>query len=215
MIAVDVSASMLAEDVRPNRLTQAKRELGLVIDGLEGDLVGVVAFAGTAFLQCPLTLDYGAARTLLDLIGPDLIPTPGTSLADAMDTALGAFPAGSKKHRALVLLTDGEDHSGKLRDAEKRAVEEGVRVFPIGFGSAQGEAIPLRDASGALVGYKKDSAGQTVMSKRDDSALRSLAEKTGGTYFPATQGEVEVQRLLEAIGGMEKRSLESPAKREP
>ena len=102
VIAIDVSASMLAEDIAPNRLTQAKRELGLLINGLEGDRVGVVAFAGAAFLQCPLTLDYGAARSLLDLVGPDLIPKPGTSLADAVLTAGESFPAGSKTHRVLV-----------------------------------------------------------------------------------------------------------------
>lgn len=209
VIAVDVSASMLAEDVKPNRLTQAKRELTLLIDGLEGDRVGLVAFAGGAFLQCPLTLDYGAARTLLDLIGPDLIPRPGTDLAAALRQALDAFPRGLRKYKAVVLLTDGEDHSGALEAAVSRASEEGVRIFPIGFGSPQGEIIPLRDESGSLSGYKKDKDGQTVVSKLDEKALRAMAEKTGGTYFPASQGEIEVSRLLTAFRQMEKRSLES------
>ena len=209
VIAVDVSASMLAEDVKPNRLTQAKRELTLLIDGLEGDRVGLVAFAGAAFLQCPLTLDYGAARTLLDLIGPDLIPRPGTDLAAALRQALDAFPRGLHQYKAIVLLTDGEDHSGALDAAVSRAAEEGVRIFPVGFGSPQGEIIPLRDESGNLSGYKKDKNGQTVLSKMDEKALRDMAEKTGGTYFPASRGEIEVPRLLTAFRQMEKRSLES------
>jgi Ca-activated chloride channel family protein len=209
VIAVDVSASMLAEDIKPNRLTQAKRELGLLIDGLQGDRVGVVAFAGTAFLQCPLTLDYGAARSILELVGPDLIPKPGTSLADALDVAVGAFPPGSKKHRAVVLLTDGEDHSGRLDSTVGRAAEAGVAVFAIGFGSPTGEIIPLRDESGALTGYKKDKEGQTVTSKMDALALEKMARETRGAFFPASQGEVEVDRVLAEIQGMEKKDLES------
>lgn len=209
IIAVDVSASMLAEDIKPNRLTQAKRELRLVIDGLEGDRVGLVAFAGAAFLQCPLTLDYGAARTLLDLIAPDLIPKPGTSLAEAIQKACDAFPAGTRKHKALVLLTDGEDHSGALEAAVSRAAEEGVRIFAIGFGSAQGEPIPLRDESGNVTGYKKDASGQTVVSKLDEASLRDMAAKTHGLYFPSTQGEVEVSKILDNIKNMEKKSLDS------
>lgn len=209
LIAIDVSASMLAEDIAPNRLTQAKRELGLLINGLEGDRVGVVAFAGAAFLQCPLTLDYGAARSLLDLVGPDMIPKPGTSLADAILTSVDAFPAGSKKHRVLVLLTDGEDHSGRLDAAVKKAEDEGVRILSIGFGSATGEIIPLRDEKGALIGYKKDKKGETVTSKMDQAALEKMAADTRGAFFPASQGEVEVARLLEEIRGMEKMDLES------
>ncbi|MGQ0644686.1 MAG: VWA domain-containing protein [Elusimicrobiota bacterium] len=209
MRAVDTSASMLAEDVKPNRLVQAKRELGLLIGGLEGDRVGVVAFAGTAFLQCPLTLDYGAARMLLDLITTDLIPAPGTSLAAALDAAREAFVREERKHKALVLLTDGEDHSGRLEAAVERAREEGVRVFAIGFGSPQGEIIPVRDEQGGLSAYKKDKAGQTVVSKLNEEALRDMAAKTGGRYYRATDGEVEVERILADLRGMEKKSLQS------
>jgi Ca-activated chloride channel family protein len=209
MVAVDVSASMGAEDIKPNRLTQAKRELGRLVAGLEGDRVGLVAFAGTAVLQCPLTLDYGAAQSLLDLIGPGLVPRPGTSLADAILTAVEAFPPGSRKHRALVLLTDGEDHSGRLDAAVKKAAEEGVRIFPIGFGNPEGEVIPVRGEDGNLVEYKKDKEGRTVTSRMDEKALASLAEATGGRFFRASQGEVEVMHLLDEINAMEKKSLES------
>jgi Ca-activated chloride channel family protein len=209
VIAVDVSASMLAEDVKPNRLVQAKRELGLIIDRLPGDRVGLVAFAGTAFLQCPLTLDYGAARTLLDLIDTDLIPKPGTSLAAAVEAACDAFDPGSRQGKALILLTDGEDHSGRLPKAVERAREEGVRVFAVGFGSPQGEIIPLRDEQGRLREYKKDRQGQTVVSRLGEEALRSAAAATGGLYYRAERGEIELDRILKDIAGMEKKTLES------
>lgn len=209
MIAMDVSASMLAEDVKPNRLTQAKRELSLLISLLEGDRVGIVAFAGTAFIQCPLTLDYGAARSLLDLLGPDLIPRPGTNIAAAITTSLDAFPKGAAKSRALVLLTDGEDHSREVDAALDRAVAEGCRIFTIGFGNATGEIIPLRDENGNVTGYKKDKDGQTVLSKMDEASLKKIASKTSGAYFPASQGEVEVTKILAEIGRMEKKDLDS------
>lgn len=209
IIAMDVSASMWAEDVKPNRLTQAKRELGVLIDTLEGDRVGLVAFAGAAFLQCPLTLDYGAARSLLELLNPDLIPRPGTNLAAAIAASLDAFPKASGHNRALVLLTDGEDHSGQLDTALNRAVAEGVRIFTIGFGNTTGEIIPIRDENGQVTGYKKDKKGETVLSKMDEGALKKLAAKTGGAYFPASQGEVEVKKIVEEIGRMDKKDLES------
>ncbi|MBL8024208.1 MAG: VWA domain-containing protein [Elusimicrobia bacterium] len=209
MIAMDVSTSMLAEDVKPNRLTQAKRELSLLINRLEGDRVGLVAFAGTAFLQCPLTLDYGAARSLLDLLAPDLIPRPGTSLTAAIDTALAGFPSNSARHQALVLLTDGEDHSKQLDAAVDRAAKAGLRIFTIGFGNKEGEIIPIRDPNGDVTGYKKDKEGKTVLSKMDEPALRKISAKTGGAYFPATQGEVEITKILEEIGRMEKKDLDS------
>jgi len=209
LLAVDVSASMMAEDIKPNRLEQAKRELGLFIDRLEGDRVGVVAFAGRAFLQCPLTLDYAAARMLLDMVGPDLIPSPGTSIAEAIETAAEAFGSTEKKYKALILLTDGEDHSGKLGSAVQKASSEGVRLFAIGFGNPQGEIIPVRDSQGRLREYKKDRSGRTVVSKLDEDSLRQMAERTGGRYYRATAGEIEVDRVLDDIRSMEKKSLES------
>lgn len=209
MIAMDVSASMWAEDVKPNRLTQAKRELSVLINSLEGDRVGLVAFAGTAFLQCPLTLDYGAARSLLELLNPDLIPRPGTNLGAAITASLDAFPKASGHNRALVLLTDGEDHSGQLDSALDRAVAEGLRLFTIGFGNTNGEIIPIRDENGQVTGYKKDKNGQTVLSKMDEATLKKLAAKTGGAYFPASQGEVEVTKIIEEIGRMDKKDLDS------
>jgi Ca-activated chloride channel family protein len=208
IVAVDVSASMLAEDVKPDRLSQAKRELALVLDSLEGDRVGVVAFAGEAFLQCPLTLDTAAAKTLLDAIDPGLIPRPGTNLAAALDTAVKAFPEGPGG-KALALLTDGEDHSGVLEAAVRRAAAAEVRVFPIGFGSPDGEVIPVKDETGHVVDFKKDKTGKTVVSKLDEPALRAMATATGGAYARARDGDIDIRRLVEAVRGLPKRDLDS------
>jgi len=209
IVALDLSTSMMAEDVKPNRLVQAKRELGLLIGGLSGDRVGVVAFAGKAFLQCPLTLDYGAARLLLNLLDVDAAPVQGTSLAAAIETACDAFQRNERKHKALVLLTDGEDHSKELKGAVARAQEQGVRIFAVGFGSPEGEIIPVRDEAGNLVEYKKDKFGKTVVTKLDEAGLKDIAQATGGQYYRATSGEIEVERLLSDIERMEKKSLES------
>lgn len=208
VIAVDVSASMLAQDVLPDRLTQAKRELGLLIDSLEEDRVGLVAFAGAAFLQCPLTLDHAAAGSLLELVGPDLVPRPGTDLAAALETSLAAFPPADARHKAVILLTDGEDHSGRLDAAVKRAEEEGARIFPVGFGSPSGEVIPVRDENGNMTDYKKDKNGKTVVSKLDEAALQNMASRTGGTYRRASDGEVDLEGLQNDVGRMEKKTLE-------
>ncbi len=209
IIALDLSESMLAEDIKPNRLTQAKRELGLLINNLDGDRAGVVAFAGSAFMQCPLTLDYGAAKMLLNVLDISQMPVPGTNLADAIDAACDAFGDKDKKHKALVLLTDGEDHSGRLDSAVGRAKDEGVKIFAIGFGNPEGEVIPVRDENGNLIEYKKDKDGKTVVSKLGEQALRDVASTTGGAYYRATNGEVEVDRIAEDIHRMEKKLLES------
>lgn len=209
IVALDLSESMLAEDIKPNRLTQAKRELGLLINKLDGDRVGVVAFAGSAFMQCPLTLDYGAAKMLLNVLDISQMPLPGTNLADAIDAACDAFGSKDKKHKALVLLTDGEDHSGRLESAVERAKDEGVKIFAIGFGNPEGEVIPVRDGNGNLIEYKKDKDGKTVVSKLGEQELRDMASQTGSAYYRASNGEVEVDRIADDIHRMEKKLLES------
>lgn len=209
IIAVDVSASMMAEDIKPSRLVQAKRLLGRLIDGLEGDRVGVVAFAGQAFLQCPLTLDREAARSILELVSPDLIPVPGTNIASALDVSLDAFVRTEQKHKALVLLTDGEDHSGKLSQAVERAAAQGTRIWALGLGNPEGEVVPLKGEDGTITGYKKDDKGNTVVSRLNEDSLRNAADKTGGRYFRATPGESELDSLLEEVRNLEKKDLSS------
>ena len=141
MIALDVSKSMLAEDVSPNRLERAKREIMDLLTLVQGDRVGLIAFAGTSFLQCPLTLDYGAVQIFLDDLDTDLIPVPGTALGEAIDRGMAAFGKEDKKSRALILITDGEDHFGDPVDrAEKR--KENIRIYGIGIGAGRWFSIP-------------------------------------------------------------------------
>jgi Ca-activated chloride channel family protein len=209
VIALDVSRSMLAEDIQPSRLEKAKHEIASLIDRLSGDRVGLVAFAGRAFVQCPLTLDYGAARMFLDFMGPDLVPVPGTALAEAIRKSTDAFVEKERKHKVLILITDGEDHEGEPMEAAKEAAKEGVVIYTVGIGSPQGVPIPEADASGYRTGFKKDRNGQVVMTKLDDVTLEKIALETGGKYYRASTGEAELKQIADDISKMEKKGLAS------
>lgn len=206
IIALDVSESMLAEDLKPNRLLRARHEIASILDRLEGDRVGLVAFAGAAFVQCPLTLDYAAARMFLEYMGPDLIPEPGTNLADALEVSTRAFESEGDEFRALVLISDGEDHIGEAQAAAREARKNGVRIFTVGIGSESGEPIPIRNAEGEVDGYKKDQAGKIVMTRLNEAPLREIADQTGGLYVRAG-GTLGLDRILDEIAGMEKKEL--------
>ncbi|MBD3169136.1 MAG: VWA domain-containing protein [candidate division Zixibacteria bacterium] len=211
MIAVDTSVSMLAEDGGrpPNRLTRAKFEIASLIDEkLQGDRVGVVAFAGDAFVQCPLTIDYSAAKLFLDIMDTDLIPVHGTNLERAIEVSASAFKDTEKKHKVMIIITDGEGHEGEPVNAAEKAAEQGIVIYTIGVGSAEGEPIPMRGPAGNLVGYKKDSQGNIVMSTLDDSILRKIAEASNGKYFHATAGGNELDKIYNEISGMDKKEFE-------
>ncbi|MFH1941951.1 MAG: VWA domain-containing protein [bacterium] len=209
MIALDVSLSMMAEDIKPNRLEKAKHEIGSLIDKLEGDRIGLIAFAGKAFIQCPLTLDYGAARMFLNVMEPDLIPVPGTAVGEAIQKAVSSFVEKERKHKVLILITDGEDHVGKPVETAQAASKEGVVIYCVGIGSSQGVPIPLIDERGNRVGFKKDRDGEVVMTKLDELTLEKIALETGGKYYRASPGEVELDKIYEDIGKMEKKALAS------
>ncbi len=208
VIAVDVSLSMYAEDIKPNRLAKAKKEISEFIDNLSGDRVGLVAFSGEAFLQCPLTLDYSAAKIFLDVLGPDLIETPGTAIGPAIETALSAFDPKERKYRVVVLLTDGEDHTGTAEKWAEEASKQGVILYTVGIGALSGVPIPLKDKYGN-VSYKKDRDGNIVSTKLDDLTLQKMALTTNGKYFHAAPGKFELTRVIEEINNMEKRELEA------
>lgn len=207
LIALDVSRSMLAEDVKPNRLQRAQQELSALIDRLDGDRIGILAFAGNAQVACPLTTDRAAAKMFLADLGPESVAVPGTSLGGVIRTALESFPKGGEGYRVLVLLTDGEDHRSDPEAAAREAKDAGVKVLAIGFGTPGGEPIPLRDASGGVAGYLKDAQGRTVVSRLDEGLLKRLAETTGGAYWPSMTGSLEADRLAEVIGRMQTRDL--------
>jgi len=207
LVAVDTSTSMLAEDVKPNRMAQARAAVGSFIDLLHGDRVGVVAFAGTAYVACPLTLDYTAARMFVDILDVDLIPIQGTAIAEAIRTSVGAFRAGERRYKVLVLITDGEDHEGSVEAAAREAASEGVVIYTVGVGSPSGEPIPLRNARGDVIGYKEDKGHRKVTSRLGEGALEAIALATGGKYFRSSPEGVELQRVYEEISRMDQRTL--------
>lgn len=207
LIAVDVSRSMLAEDVQPSRLSRAKQELAALVDTLSGDRVGVLAFAGAAQVVCPLTTDYAAAKMYLNTLEPGLIHRPGTAIGAALRAGAALFPPESAGYRVLVLLTDGEDHEAQLDAAAAEAKAQGVRILAIGVGAAGGEPIPLRGQDGQISGYVKDAKGETVISKLDEAGLRRIAAATNGAYLPAPQGSLSAGQVADLIGQMQKREL--------
>ncbi len=206
-VAMDVSKSMLAEDVAPNRLDKAKHEVSAFIDRLEGDRIGLICFSGISFVQCPLTLDYSAAKLFLSDIDTDIIPQPGTAIGSAITTAAKSFVTNEMKHKVLILITDGEDHEGDPVEAAKEAAKEGVIVYTIGIGSPQGAPIPEYDANGNRIGYKKDSDGKIITTKLDVVGLEKIAFETGGKYYISSAGESELNKIYDEISGMEKKEL--------
>jgi len=168
-----------------------------------------VAFAGSAFLQCPLTLDYGAFLQTLDAIEAGIIPRGGTSLTAAIDTALAAFEGRQAEHQALVIITDGEDHEGDVKDAVKRATDRGIKIYTVGIGTTEGELIPLEQG-----GFLKDRKGQVVKSRLDEATLQEVATDTGGAYLHATDTAFGLAELYrDYIATMEKRELASTLER--
>lgn len=205
VVALDLSRSMLAEDIAPNRLTAAKRELTDLVELLEGDRLGLVVFAGTAFTQVPLTLDYGTFGAFLDQLDPNWVPVGGTDLGAAVDQAVDTFVARDRSSRAVILITDGEDHGGQLRAAAERAKSEGVHVFVVGIGKPEG--VPVPDGVG---GFIKDK-GKVVLSKLDEPALKELALTTGGSYARSVQGMADLESIYrdDIKASLEARALSS------
>ena len=208
VVAMDVSLSMYAEDIKPDRLARSKQEIQRFVEQLGGDRVALVAFAGDAFLQCPLTSDYSAFRIFLDVLDPNLIETPGTDIGRAIETSVKAFDAKDRKYRVMLLLTDGEDHSGGAERAAEEAAKEGVIIYTVGIGMPSGVPIPVKDENGQMT-YKKDADGNFVTSRMDPELLQRIAQKTGGKFYHAEPGHFELLDVLKEINGMEKRDLDA------
>ncbi len=187
-ILVDVSRSMDTQDIRPSRVAKTRYELKRFLDGLMGDRVGVIPFAGTAYTLCPLTLDYAAAGMFIDLLETDLIPTPGTALKEAITSALESFPDEEGRGQAIVLVSDGEDHEGGAIDAAKEAAKRGIPIFTIGMALEKGDPIPEYSKEGQPSGWKTDDEGHIVTSRLNEQMLREIASTSGGYYFRTTQG---------------------------
>lgn len=192
MIVLDVSSSMLVSDVKPDRLERARREISDFIQVVQGDRVGLVAFSGAAFIQCPLTLDYGALSMFLNALRPDLIPVPGTDLGAAIERAISSFDKKSETDRVILLITDGEDNENKGLQAAREAAKRGIKIFVFGIGDPSGGPVPAGEGKG---GFKKDKDGNLILSKLDEEGLSEIASITGGSYIRSVAGDLDLDLL--------------------
>lgn len=197
MIALDVSNSMLAEDYSPNRLERAKLAISRLVDKLRDDRIGLIVFAGNAYVQLPITTDYVSAKMFLNTISTETVPVQGTSLSEAIRTAARSFSAQSEKSRAIIVITDGEDHEDDPIPAVKDAVEMGARVFTIGVGSPEGKPIPM---NGELL---KDKDGNIVVTKLDEDILKKIATEGNGVYVRAGNTEFGLNPVIDNIKKMD------------
>jgi Ca-activated chloride channel family protein len=209
MVALDISKSMLAEDIKPNRLARAKLEISELMEALSGNDLGLVLFSGAAFVQFPLTSDFTTARSFLDGANPGVISRPGTAIAEAIEISMNGFNEDRATEKILVLLTDGEDHEGQAIDMANKAAEKGIIIYTIGFGSPEGEPIPEYDEHGTLLGYKEDEKGELILTYLDETTLQDIALITGGRYFRATADGREVGFVADEVKKLETSELES------
>ncbi|MBT3478525.1 MAG: VWA domain-containing protein [Candidatus Marinimicrobia bacterium] len=208
VFAIDVSTSMNAEDVKPNRLEKSKFEISQMIRQLKGDRVALIVFAGSSHLYLPLTTDYEAARLFLDEIDTKMIPTQGTALSSAIQTGLSAFTEDDSKYKVLVLVTDGEDHEGQAIDLASQAAKRGMVVHSVGVGTQSGSLIPVKDKQG-IRDYKRDGSGKLITSILNENILRDIAHAGNGTYVRFDNKPANFRAIMKAIDSMEKRTFKS------
>lgn len=197
MICLDVSNSMLAQDYSPDRLSRAKLAISRLVDKLEGDRIGLIIFAGSSFVQLPVTTDYISAKMFLSSVNTESIPIQGTAIGDAISTAVRGFSIQSEKSRAIIVITDGENHEDDAVEAAKQAAEMGIKVYTIGVGSVRGEPIPK---DGDLM---KDSNGNIVVTRLDENTLEQIAEAGGGAYIHAGNEEFGLTPIINDLKKME------------
>jgi Ca-activated chloride channel homolog len=208
MICLDVSNSMLAEDLKPNRLERAKLAIEKMIDKLEGDRLGIIVFAGEAYTQLPITTDYGSAKMFLNAISPNMVPTQGTEIATAIDKAMESFGTDLGKNKAIVIITDGENHEEEAIKKAEDAAKKDVTIHTIGIGSDAGVPIPVYH-NGVLSGYKKDKEGNTVVTKLNEKLLQDIAGAANGVYVKASNTDVGLGAVLDKIAELDKKQIES------
>ena len=221
LIAIDLSMSMLAQDIKPNRLEHAKQGIRQLLNRLGSDRVGLIAFAGSSYLQCPLTVDYAAVKTFLSVLDADTISRSGTEISRAIQLAIDSFTvqtetsstglarAQTKRQKTLIFFTDGEDHSQVAIETAKVAYEEGLRIYCLGVGRADsGSPIPVYDHKGQLYGYKKDLSDNVVVSKLNEGLLKQIAQLTGGSYYQLSTSTQEIATLHRELSRLEKSEQE-------
>ncbi|MGV8880149.1 MAG: vWA domain-containing protein [Sphingobacteriaceae bacterium] len=204
MILLDVSNSMLAKDLAPNRLENAKRAISQLIDNLRNDRIGIVVFAGQAYVQLPVTTDYAAAKLFLNTINTDMVPTQGTAIGSAIDLGMQSFDFKNGMSKAMIIMTDGENHEDDAIAAAQNAHEKGVNIHVIGVGSAGGAPVPLI-RNGKETGFHADNEGHTVVSKLDEKMCRQIAAAGKGVYVRATNAGTSLTSVMGQIAKMEQK----------
>ena len=205
MVALDVSRSMLAEDIIPSRIKRAKHEIGKLIDLASGDRIGLIIFAGESYVQSPLTLDYGAAKLFLDAVNTDWIQKQGTDVAGAIRLAQNSFPVTNKQGKVLLIISDGEALQGETKKAAQEAALSGITIYTVGVGSEKGVPIPIKSRNGN-VNYLKDKAGKVVMTRLDPQTLEEVAIVGGGSYFSAGV-DLDLTTIYKQVSELEKSSF--------
>ena len=202
-ILLDVSLSMTAEDIKPNRLEKAKHEISKLIQRLKGDRIGLIIFSGNAYIQFPLTTDYSAANLFLSAVTVNSVPQPGTAIGPAIKLALNSFKKDEDTQKAIVIITDGEDHEGDLISISEQSNNLGVKIYAIGLGSPQGAPIPVYNNSGSQIGYKKDRSGNVVLTKLNESVLQEITNKGNGKYFRGSNTDDELELIYNELASLE------------
>jgi Ca-activated chloride channel homolog len=207
IIALDVSNSMRAEDIQPDRLVRAKQAISRLVDNLDNDRIGLIVFAGDAYTQLPVTTDYVSAKMFLSTIGPDMVPKQGTAIGSAIDLGIRSFTPGEGKSKAMVVITDGENHEDDPVSFAEEAAKTGVVIHTIGIGSTEGVPVPIN--AGNRRDYLKDENGNTVISKLDEDILKKIAVITGGNYVRASNSNIGLDEIYNQIKKMKTQELES------
>ncbi|MCB0753343.1 MAG: VWA domain-containing protein [Ignavibacteriae bacterium] len=202
-ILLDVSLSMNAEDIKPSRLEKAKHEISKLIQKLQGDRIGLIVFSGNAYIQFPLTTDYSAANLFLSAVSVKSVPQPGTAIGPAIKLAMNSFKKDEETQKAIVIITDGEDHEGSLDSIVEEANNLGVKIYAIGLGSPQGVPIPIYNNSGVQIGYKKDRSGNVVLTKLDETTLQEITNKGNGQYYRGSNTDDELEMIYNDLASLE------------
>lgn len=208
VFAVDVSKSMLAEDVAPNRLEKSKQLVTQIINNLASDRVGIIAYAGKAFPQLPITTDYAAAKMFLQNMNTDMLSSQGTAINEAINLANTYFDNEAQTNKILIIISDGEDHSDVAISVAEEAAQKGIRIFTIGVGDAKGGPIPIK-RHGEVISYKKDNQGETVITRLDEATLKSIAAKANGVYVNGRTTNEVVETIRDILNKMDKTEFEA------
>lgn len=208
VFAIDVSKSMLAEDIKPNRLEKSKQLVSQIINNLGSDRVGIIAYAGKAFPQLPITTDYSAAKLFLQNMNTDMLSSQGTAINEAILLAKTYYDDDEQTNRVLVIISDGEDHSEAAVQVAEQASQEGIKIFTIGVGETKGGPIPLK-RNGIVTGYKKDSQGETVITRLDETTLKNIAAQANGQYIQGRTTDKVVNQMKDILNKMDKTEFEA------